>query len=293
MWEILQLELFHNAILTGLLVSVICGIIGSLVVANRIVFLAGGIAHAAYGGIGLALFLGLPFLITTLGYTIVCAWIMAVVTLKTDRQRADAVIGVLWAGGMAVGVILLNLSPGYNMDAMSFLFGGILAVPREDLGVIALANVLTILIVWYYYHGFAAVSFDVDFAQVRGVSVKKLYFLMIAIIAVSVVLAMRVVGLILVLALLTIPPLIVERHSGSLKVMMFWSVCLCAFFTTGGLGIAFVLDLPAGATIILVAVFGYLLIQSSIWFVRYIRIWPPDKSHHEPTDNKELDSRLI
>lgn len=272
MWEILQLELFHNAILTGLLVSVICGIIGSLVVANRIVFLAGGIAHAAYGGIGLALFFGLPFLTTTLGYTVVCAWLMAAVTLKADRQRADAVIGVLWAGGMAIGVILVDLSPGYNVDAMSFLFGGILAVPREDLAVIALFNALTILIVWYYYHGFAAVSFDVDFAQVRGVGVKKLYFLMIAIIAVSVVLAMRVVGLILVLALLTIPPLIVERHSRSLMVMMFWAVFLCALFTIGGLGLAFILDLPAGATIIIVAASGYLLNQSSTWFLRYIRI---------------------
>jgi zinc transport system permease protein len=132
MFEVLQFEFMRNALVAGLLASIICGIIGTFVVVNRIAFLAGGIAHAAYGGIGLAFFFGLPYIVGTLGFTLFAAMIMAAVTLKA-RDRADTFIGVLWAGGMGLGVLLLDLTPGYNVDLMSYLFGSILAVPKSDL----------------------------------------------------------------------------------------------------------------------------------------------------------------
>ena len=132
MFEALQLEFIRNALAAGILVSLVCGVIGTLVVVNRIVFLAGGIAHAAYGGIGLAFFMGWPYVVGTLGVSVVSAGIMAAVTLKA-RHRVDAMVGVIWAVGMAIGVILLDLTPGYNADLMSYLFGSILAVPASDL----------------------------------------------------------------------------------------------------------------------------------------------------------------
>ena len=132
MWEALQLEFMRNALTAGILVSLVCGVIGTLVVVNRIVFLAGGIAHAAYGGIGLAFFMGWPYVAGTLGFSLFSAGVMAAVTLKA-RHRADAMVGVIWAVGMAIGVILLDLTPGYNADLMSYLFGSILAVPASDL----------------------------------------------------------------------------------------------------------------------------------------------------------------
>ena len=252
MIEALQFEFMRNALLAGLLTSIACGVIGTFVVVNRIVFLSGGIAHAAYGGIGLAFFFGLPFVVGTLGFALLVAMVMAVVTLKA-RDRSDTIIGVLWALGMALGVILLDLSPGYNVDLMSFLFGSILAVPTSDLWLMLILNGLILLAVGYFYNDFLALSYDEDFAQVRGVRVKFLYFLLLAMVALSVVMIIRIVGLILVIALLTIPPYIAEKYSASLRTMMFLSFFLSCFFTTAGLWISYVFNLTSGATIIMVA----------------------------------------
>ena len=252
MIEALQFEFMRNALLAGLLTSIACGVIGTFVVVNRIVFLSGGIAHAAYGGIGLAFFFGLPFVVGTLGFALLVAMVMAMVTLKA-RDRSDTIIGVLWALGMALGVILLDLSPGYNVDLMSFLFGSILAVPTSDLWLMLVLNGLILLAVGYFYNDFLALSYDEDFAQVRGVRVKFLYFLLLAMVALSVVMIIRIVGLILVIALLTIPPYIAEKYSASLRTMMFLSFFLSCFFTTAGLWISYVFNLTSGATIIMVA----------------------------------------
>ena len=130
MLEALQFEFIKNAIMAGLLASIICGIMGTLVVVNRIVFLSGGIDQAAYGGIGLAFFFDWPYMVGTIGFSLIIAMIMAVITIKT-RHRADTIIGVLWAVGMALGVILLDLTPGYQADLMSYLFGSILSVPNS------------------------------------------------------------------------------------------------------------------------------------------------------------------
>ena len=252
MLEALQFEFMRNALLAGLLASVVCGVIGTFVVVNRIVFLSGGIAHAAYGGIGLAFFFGLPFVVGTLGFALLVAMVMAVVTLKA-KHRTDTIIGVLWAVGMALGVILLDLTPGYNVDLMSFLFGSILAVTTSDLWLMLVLNILILLTVGYFYHDFLALSYDEDFAKVRGVRVNLLYFLLLAMVALSVVMLIRIVGLILVIALLTIPPYIAEKHSASLRTMMFLSFLLSCFFAIAGLWISYLFNLTSGATIIMVA----------------------------------------
>lgn len=258
MFEVLQFEFMINALLAGLLASIICGIIGTFVVVNRIAFLAGGIAHSAYGGIGLAFFLGLPYIVGTLGFTLFAALIMAAVTLKT-RDRADTFIGVLWAGGMALGVLLLDLTPGYNVDLMSYLFGSILAVPKSDLWQMLVMCLSVGLIVLFFYNDFLAMSYDEEFAQLRGVPVKGLYFLLIGMIALSIVMIIRVVGLILVIALLTIPPYIAEKYARSLRMMMLISALLCCIFTMAGLWLSYIFNLTSGATIIMVAVAAFFI----------------------------------
>ena len=252
MLEALQYEFMRNALLAGLLASITCGVIGTFVVVNRIVFLSGGIAHAAFGGIGLAFFLGLPYTLGTLGFALLTAMVMAVVTLKA-RHRSDTIIGVLWAVGMALGVILLDLTPGYNVDLMSFLFGSILAVPRSDLWIMSVLCGVVLLTVGFSYHDLLALSYDEEFAQIRGVHVKLLYFLLLAMVAISVVVIIRIVGLILVIALLTIAPYIAENYSRSLFKMMFLSFFLNCLFTTGGLWLSYAFNLTSGATIIMVA----------------------------------------
>ncbi len=258
MFEVLQFEFMRNALMAGLLTSVICGIIGTFVVVNRIAFLAGGIAHAAYGGIGIAFFFGLPYIVGTLGFTLFAALIMAAVTLKA-RDRADTFIGVLWAGGMALGILLLDLTPGYNVDLMSYLFGSILAVPKSDLWQMLVMCLSVGLIVIFFYNDFLAMSYDEEFAQLRGVPVKGLYFLLIGMIALSIVMIIRVVGLILVIALLTIPPYIAEKYARSLRMMILISTLLCCMFTIVGLWLSYIFNLTSGSTIIMVAVAAFFI----------------------------------
>jgi len=258
MFEALQYEFMRNALAAGLLASIICGIMGTLVVVNRIVFLSGGIAHAAYGGIGLSIFLGWPYMIGTIGFSLSAAIVMAAVSLKA-KHRADTIIGVIWAVGMAIGIILLDLTPGYNVDLMSYLFGSILTVPRSDLWVMLIVGILIAGFVLYFYKDLLAISYDEEFARIRGVPIRMLYFALIGLLAVTIVMVIQIVGLILVIALLTIPPFIVEKYSKSLLQMMVGSSLLGMVFTVSGLWLSYVFNLTSGACIILVSGIAFFL----------------------------------
>ena len=258
MWDALQFEFMRNAIVVGVLVSISCGIIGSLVVVNRIVFVAGGVAHTAYGGIGLAFYFGWPYLLGTIGFSLAAAMVMAAVSVRA-KHRADTIIGVIWAVGMAVGIIMLDLTPGYNVDLMSYLFGSILTVPEWDLILMAAMSILMTILVAVYYKDLLALSYDEEFARIRGVPVRALYFTLIGVLAVTIVLVMQVVGLILVIALLTIPPFIVERYAKSLVQMIVGSSLLGAFFTVSGLWLSYTYNLTSGASIIMVSGIGFLI----------------------------------
>ncbi|MDP6395479.1 MAG: metal ABC transporter permease [Desulfobacterales bacterium] len=258
MIDVLEFEFMRNALLAGLLVSVICGIIGTLVVVNRLVLLSGGIAHAAFGGIGLSFFLGLPVMAVTLCFSFVVALILAGVTLKA-KHRSDTIVGVLWAVGMALGVIFLDLTPGYNVDLMSYLFGSILMVTQLDLLVMVVVGTMVLFITGYYYQDLLAMSYDEEFARLRNVPVKPLYFLLVCMIALSVVVIIRVVGLILIIALLTIPPYIAEKYARSLRMMMVFSVLLSCLFASSGLLLSYFLNVTSGAAIIMVAAAGFFI----------------------------------
>lgn len=260
MWEALQYDFMRNALLAGLLVSISCGIIGSLVVVNRIVFISGGVAHAAFGGVGLGFFFGFsPFLGAAI-FASGASLIMGAVSLK-NKDRADTVIGVLWAIGMAVGIILIDLTPGYNIDLMSYLFGSILAVPSTDLWLMLPLDAFVLVVVLLFYKEFVALSYDEAFAFVMGIPVKTLYLLLLAMTALSIVMIIRVVGLILVIALLTIPPYIAEKYTRSLGRMMILSSALSICFTILGLWLSYTFDITSGATIILIAGLGFFLFQ--------------------------------
>ncbi|EFK07560.1 ABC 3 transport family protein [delta proteobacterium NaphS2] len=260
MWEALQYDFMRNALLAGLLVSISCGIIGSLVVVNRIVFISGGIAHAAFGGVGLGFFYGFSPFLGAAAFASGASLIMGAVSLK-NKHRADTIIGVLWAIGMAVGIILIDLTPGYHVDLMSYLFGSILAVPSADLWLMLPLDGFIFLAVLFFYKEFVALSYDEEFAFVMGVPVKTLYLLLLGMTAFSIVMIIRVVGLILVIALLTIPPFIAEKYTRSLGHMMLLSSILSICFTFLGLWLSYVFDITSGATIILVAGVGFFFSQ--------------------------------
>ena len=248
----------QRALLAGVLVSMACGMIGTYVVIKRIVFISGGIAHAAYGGIGLGYYFGLNPVWGAIGFSLLSAWGMGWVERKT-RQRSDTLIGVLWALGMAIGIIFIDKTPGYKADLMSYLFGSILAVPTQDLIIMAVLNAVILVLVLIFYHELQAISFDETYAEVENIPVNFLYMLLLTMIGFTVVMLMRVVGLIMVIALLTIPAAISGLFVRNLKTMMLLSVGLGMIFTTVGLYLSYFFNLTSGATIILVAGCGYLL----------------------------------
>jgi zinc transport system permease protein len=252
MLDALSFEFMQNALIAGLLVSFASGIIGSLIVVNRMVFLAGGIAHTAYGGIGIAIYFGLPIFLGASIFASAAALLMAFITLR-QRNRIDTFIGLIWAVGMAIGIILVDLSPGYNVDLLSYLFGSILAVSTEDLYYMGSLLFVTVVIVTFWYRDILAVSYDSEYAALRGINVPFFYTLILVLSALTVVIAIKVVGLILVIAMLTIPIYIAEKLSNSLASMMFISGVLSSFFTIVGLVLSYNYDLTSGASIIIIS----------------------------------------
>jgi zinc transport system permease protein len=252
MLEALSYDFIQNALLAGLLVSMAAGIIGSLIVVNRMVFLAGGIAHTAYGGIGVAVYFGLPIFLGASLFAVLAALIIASITLK-QRQRMDTFIGLMWAVGMAIGVVLIDITPGYQADFMSYLFGSILAVSESDLWFMGGLLALIIFIMTFWYRDILAVSYDSEYATLRGINVPFFYTLILVLSALTVVVAIKVVGLILVIALLTIPVYIAEKLSNTLYMMMILSGVFSSIFTLFGLWFSYEYDVASGASIILVS----------------------------------------
>ena len=248
----------QNAIVGGILASVACGAIGSYVVVKKIGYLAGGIAHAVLGGMGIAYYLGRSPVEGALVSAIVFAFILGWVSLRMQQQE-DTIIGALWAGGMAVGILFISQTPGYNVDLMSFLFGNILMIASEDLYWIAGLDLIILVIVFLFYKQFISVSFDEEFARLRGIPVERFYLLFLSLVALTVVILIQIVGLILVIALLTLPAAIAGLYVRSLSLMMILAALFGMIFTTGGLAISYQPDLPPGPTIILLAGAFYLI----------------------------------
>jgi len=270
MISLLHLPFIQNALAAGMLAAIACGIIGSLVVVNRSVFMAGGIAHAAYGGVGIAFFFALPALPCIVAFSLFMAVVMAALTARR-QGRMDTIIGVLWAVGMALGIILVDLAPGYNVDLMSFLFGSILAVPRSDVHLMTVLVVVIVVVVTCFYKQLLGMSYDREFSQVRGVKVVPLHYMVLCLVALAVVMTIRVVGLILIMALFTIAPYLVERYVGSLARMMLFSSLLNMCFIVAGLWLSWKFNLASGATIILVAALFFILVESTAALLSKVR----------------------
>jgi len=265
----LQFDSMRNALLAGLLVSLAAGIVGVYVVLNRVATLSGGIAHAAYGGVGMAYFFGFDPLLGGMIFSLLAALGMNIVQRRT-RQRADTLIGVMWAVGMAVGIIFVDYTPGYKVDLMSFLFGSILAVSPFEITLIAILDIIVLLTVTALYHNLLSISYDETFATVRGVPVETISLILTALIALTVVMMMRVVGLILVIALLTLPAAIANIFARDMRQMMAFASGLGAVFTLTGLWLSYTYNLTSGAAIILVAAGMYLL---GLLLKRGMRLW--------------------
>ncbi len=248
----------QKALLAALLASLSCGIIGTYVVVKRIGYMAGGIAHTILGGMGISYFLGRDPLLGAMAAAVLSAIIIGGVSLRWKEQE-DVIIGALWAVGMAVGVLFISRTPGYALDLMSYLFGNVLMVTRLDLIVTAVLDAAVVTLVVLFRKQFLAVCFDEEFARVRGVNVSGFYLLLLCMVAVTVVSLVQVVGLILVIALFTLPAATVRQFIRSIAGMMVAACMLGAVLSIIGLGVSFETNLPSGATIILLAGSVYFL----------------------------------
>ena len=257
------------ALAAGLLSSITSGIVGSYVVVKRISFIAGSISHSILGGMGLCLWLqrsgGISWLHPMIGAfaaAIGSAWLLGWIQLRY-RQREDALIAALWSTGMAIGVIFIALTPGSNVELMNFLFGNILWVSSFDLMSLLALDALVLIITTIYYKRFLAICFDEEQAALQGAPVHQLYILLLSLVAISIVLLIQIIGTILVLALLTIPPTLAGLFTARLKPMMLIACALGAIFSLIGLGASYELNWPPGATIALIAATSYLTILLS------------------------------
>jgi zinc transport system permease protein len=258
MIEILQYEFIRNALVAALLVGIACGIVGTFIVIKKIVFISGGITHAAFGGIGLGYLLGINPVLTAIPFSLLSAIGIGIISKKTKLSE-DAAIGMLWAVGMALGILFIGLAPGYAPDLFSYLFGSILTVPFSDIIIMIILDLIIIALVAYLYKEFQALSFDEEFSEITGIPTLTLYLLLLCLVAFSVIVLIRVVGIILIIALLTIPTTIAKQFTNKLTTLIIYSTLSAVILTIVGLWLSFLFDLPSGATIVLVLACVFLI----------------------------------
>jgi zinc transport system permease protein len=257
-----DMTFLRYALLLGCIASVPLGAVGTFVVARRISYLAAAIAHAALGGIGLALYcreaLGwsaFPPLLGAMTFALGAAGLVAWISLHV-REREDAAIGTIWVVGMALGLVFISLTPGYN-DPMAYLFGDILLIRPFDLWLAGGVGLIIAGILWRKHRQISAVCFDPEFAASRGLQTDGLYCLLLLLTALTVVVLVSLVGIVLVIALLTLPPAIAALRAQSLGGMLAQAILLNLVFIASGLYFSFNLGWPTGPTIVLISAATY------------------------------------
>jgi ABC-type Mn2+/Zn2+ transport system permease subunit len=252
MMEILSYHYMQRALLAGTLIGIVCAIIGTYVVLKGLSFIGAGIAHASFGGVALGFFLKVNPVLTAVIFCMATAWSIGLVSRK-GRVKEDTAVGIFFASTMAFGILLIGLMKVYNVDLFGYLFGSILAINREDVWFTIALSAVVLLLVGVFYKELLFVTFDSEMASVTGVPAARIYFLLISLIALTVVLSIRVVGIVLVSALLVTPAAAAYQLTESFRRMMGLSIVIGVSSTVGGLLLSGELNTPSGATIVLLA----------------------------------------
>ncbi len=251
-------QFFNNALLAAVLASVACGIIGSYIVIKRMVFISGGITHASFGGIGIAYFLGLNPVLGAAVFSVLAALGIEWTAIKSN-VREDSAIGILWSFGMAIGIIFIFMTPGYAPNLMSYLFGSILTVSTTDLWLIGVLALLLIFVFSAFYHVILFVAYDEEYARSHKAPVNLIKYLMISLVAITIVLNIRLVGIILVISFLTIPQSTANIFTKRFNYIIILSIIFGIIGSIGGLFLSYFYNIPSGATIIFAFVVIFIL----------------------------------
>lgn len=254
--DILEYTFLRNAVLSALLASVACGIIGTIILEKKLVMMTGGIAHTSFGGIGIGYFLNIEPIIGGLIFAVVAA--MGISTINRRNQtNSDALIGMFWAIGMAFGILFIGFTPGYPPDMTSYLFGDILTVTRGSIKLMMVLVTVIVFSIVSLFNYWKSYLFDEEFAAVLGINTVYIEYFLFGLIALTVVVLIKIVGIILVIALLTIPPATAKLLSQKFKNIIIISIIFGAIFSLLGLYFSYQFNIPSGATIILISAIGY------------------------------------
>ena len=266
---LLEYQFLQNAFLAGILASIVCGVIGVIIVEKKLVMMSGGIAHTSYGGVGLGYLMGFEPILGAFIFAVCAALGIGYINRK-GGTRSDVVIGLFWSLGMALGILFIALMPGYPPDLSSYLFGSILSVTKLDIYLMIILTIVVVLIIVALFNDWKAYLFDEEFASIIGIKTVFLEYLLLVLVAMTVVVLIRVVGIILVLALLTAPAAAASLFTSNLKMRMIYAVILGNIFCMTGLWISYEINIASGAAIVILSVICYFLlyITSSV----YIRI---------------------
>lgn len=255
---IFDYQFMQNAFFACILASIVCGIIGVIIVEKKLVMMSGGIAHTSYGGVGLGYLLGFEPIIGAFLFAIAAALGIGYIKRK-GGVRSDVIIGLFWSLGMALGILFVAMMPGYPPDLSSYLFGNILSVTKANLRLMLFLSGIVLFVIIVLFNDWKAYLFDEEFASIVGIKTTFLEYLLLVLIAMTVVVLIRVAGIILVLALLTAPAATSEMLTANLKRRMIYSVILGNLYCLAGLWLSYELNIASGAAIVILSVSCYLL----------------------------------
>lgn len=256
--EILSYQFISNALLASIFASITCGIIGTYIVSKRIVFISGGITHASFGGIGIGYYLGMSPMLGAAIFAVLSAIVIEFFTKKTD-VRQDSAIGILWSFGMAIGIVFIYLSPGYAPNLMSYLFGSILTVSGYDLWMMCIVTLMIGIFFFLFFRLVLYISFDEAYARTHHAPIALVNYMLISLVALTIVINIKVVGIILVISLLTIPQTIANSFTDHFGRMMAYAVFIAFLGSVSGLLLSYYISIPSGAAIILSLVMLFIL----------------------------------
>ena len=259
--ELFQYEFFQNALIGSLLTAVACGLVGTYIVARRLVFISGGITHASFGGLGLGFYLGVNPILTAMVFAILSAFGVEWVS-RSQGIREDSAIAGVWSLGMALGVIFISLTPGYVPNLSAYLFGNILMITESDLMWLFFLVLVLIVLFSLYLREIVYVAFDPDFAYTQHLPVRFIEYVMMCLIALTIVLSIRLVGIMLLMSLLTLPQITMNLLSSNFKKIMWFSVLFGFLGSVVGLFLSYKLNAPSGAFIILLFVVFFLIVKA-------------------------------
>jgi zinc transport system permease protein len=257
MFEALSFQFFQNALIVAVLASIAAGVIGTYIVVKRMSLISGSIAHTAFGGLGISYFLNANPLIGGVIFSLISAVSIALFR-KNARNRIDTLLSFLWATGMAIGLVFIFLTPGYATDLFTYLFGNILLVSRFDLYMILLLDIFILAIVYLMYNSFLAVTFDEEYSETRNMPVTLVNMILFALIALTIIATIRVVGIVLMIAILTIPAATAQMFHKTVKKIMITSSLITLFASISGLFISYYLNFATGPIIVLIISAVYL-----------------------------------